>query len=153
MQAVYTRGNPSFSRDFAILVSAVVFLLLLLSGWIVYETYNDHTDKLVKQLEGEATRIDRTLILEIEQSSYLLESLGRQILHFGPDDKEGIARLLRSFDTEDSVNLLFGWIDENQQLVVSSTRGVLDKGVGRVRSGLFKEIHQHPLGNTDRSAY
>ena len=129
MNTGFSWGKPSFSRDFAILTLMVLFVLVLLSSWIIYETYNDHAERVVKQLETEATRIDRTLILELEQSSYLLESMGRQILHYGPNDYEAIAKLLRSFDTDDSINQLFAWINDDQRLIVSSTRGVLNKGM------------------------
>lgn len=122
-------GGMFYSRDFALLASAMLCLLLLLAGWVVYDANRDYRVQNLTLLETEATRLDRAVILELKQSSYLLESLGRQILHLGAKDKEGIARLLRSFDTESTLFRVFAWVDQNQQLVASSARGVLSKGI------------------------
>lgn len=118
-----------YSRDFALLAGAMLCLLLLLAGWVVYDTNRDYKAQNLSMLETEATRLDRAVILELKQSSYLLESLGRQILHLGANDKEGIARLLRSFETENTLFRVFAWINADQQIVASSSRGVLSKGI------------------------
>ncbi|MDG1287530.1 MAG: histidine kinase dimerization/phospho-acceptor domain-containing protein [Rickettsiales bacterium] len=127
-----TETAPSgvfYSRDFALLAGSMLCMLLLLAGWVVFDANRDYKTQNLTLLETEATRLDRAVILELKQSSYLLESLGRQILHLGAQDKDGIARLLRSFDTESSMFRLFAWIDADQRIVASSARGVLSKGL------------------------
>lgn len=104
-------------------------LLLLLAGWVVFDANRDYKQQNLTMLETEATRLDRAVILELKQSTYLLESLGRQILHLGANNEEGIARLLRSFETENTLFRVFVWIDEKQQIQASSSRGLLSKGI------------------------
>lgn len=119
----------SFSRDFTALTVLVVFVLALIAGWTVYETYQRHSESVINQLETEATRIDRTLVLEFEKASYLLESMARQILHIGPDNLKEISRLLRSFDEKETVLNIFAWIDREQQVVVTSDSGGLARPI------------------------
>src|SRR5277367_221662 len=116
-------SKPSLLRDFAVLAALIVFVLSLVSLWVTYETYQDHSERIVKQLETEATRIDRAMILEIEHASYLLEALGRQVAHMDPSDLNSIALLLRSFDTTATLHHVFSWIDDKQNNVVSSNKG------------------------------
>lgn len=124
-----TWSKPSLLRDFAVLATLIVFVLSLVSLWVTYETYQDHSERIVKQLETEATRIDRAMILEIDHSAYLLEGLGRQITHMDTQDLNGIALLLRSFDTAATVHHVLSWIDDKQNNVVSSNKGVHPKPV------------------------
>jgi len=122
-------SKPSLSRDFALLTTLIVFVLALVSLWITYETYLDNSERAVHQLETEATRLDRAMILEIERSSYLLGALGRQVTHMDTNDLKSIALLLRSFDTNATLHDVFSWIDENQNNVVSSNTGVHERPV------------------------
>jgi signal transduction histidine kinase len=124
-----TWSKPSLLRDFYVLAALIVFVLLLVSLWVTYETYEDHSERILKQLETEATRVDRAMILEIEHSSYLLGALGRQISHMDPNDLKSIALLLRSFDTTATQHHVFSWIDEAQNNVVSSNKGVHPKPI------------------------
>jgi signal transduction histidine kinase len=124
-----TWSKPSLLRDFTLLAALIVFMLSIVSLWVTYETYRDYSDRVIHKLEIEAARIDRAMILEIDHSSYLLEALGRQITHMNPNDLNGIALLLRSFDTTATVHHVFSWIDENQNNVVSSNKGVHPKPI------------------------
>ncbi len=119
-----TWSKPSLSRDFAFFAALIVFVLTIAALWVTYEAYIDHSQQMVHQMETEATRIDRAMILEIEHSSYLLQALGQQITHMNTDDLNGIAVLLRSFDTTATLHHVFSWIDANQNNVVSSNKGV-----------------------------
>lgn len=120
--------KPSLYRDFALLSALIIFVLFIVSIWVSYETYQEHSKDIIKQLENETVRIDRALIIEIERSSYLLESLGRQISNLGTDNLHGIERLFDSFDISGypQTNEFF-WVDANQNIVVSSHKGVLEK--------------------------
>lgn len=122
-------SNPSLSRDFVLLSIVIVVFLAAVSVWVSYRTYEDHSENVIGHLESESLRIDRALIVEIENSSYLLESLARQISQIGPDNLNGIARLLRSFNDQNHRDDVFSWIDQNQQVVVSSNRGILGKTI------------------------
>ena len=121
--------KPSLSRDFTLLAGLIIFILVLVSLWVAYETYEAHSEKVIKQLETEAARIDRAMIIEVEHGAYLVESLARQINQYGVDDLSTIAQLLKSFDVNAIAHNVFSWIDANQMLVVSSNRGVLAKPI------------------------
>lgn len=122
-------ARTSLLQDFALLSFVTVALFLLVSFWVVYQSLEDYGQNLLQTMETEATRADRAMIIELEHASYLLESLGRQIVHVGPEDKEEIARLLKSFQSTASVNSVLSWIGPDQHLQVSSNRGVVEKTV------------------------
>lgn len=119
------KAQSSLSRDFTLYSAVILVALLLASVLVVFDIYNNFSDKIFKKLQYEATRIDRELIVEIEHSSYLLESLGRQISNHGQMDNQTIAQLLKSFDVDAIVNNVFSWIDDQQLSVASSNKGVL----------------------------
>lgn len=121
-------AQTSLLRDYALLSLATIVLFVLVSFWVIAQSLDDYAQNVRNEMETEATRIDRALILEVEHSSYLIESLGRQILYIGPDHKEDIARLLKSFESNSSGSI-FAWIDADQLLQVSSNRGVMPKPV------------------------
>lgn len=124
------RTQPSLSRDFALLSLFIVVILVLVSAWVTVETIDNHAKTVVKQLENDALRIDRALIVETETASYILESLGRQIEATGLDDKETIAQLFFSFaKSEGPKRSTFSWVDREQMLIVSSNLGVLDQPI------------------------
>ena len=74
---INNRTQPSLSRDFALLSLFIVFILILVCVWVTFETYGNYQKDVVKQMESEALRLDRGLIVEIENASYILESVGR----------------------------------------------------------------------------
>ena len=118
--------KPSLYRDFALLSAMIIFVLLLVSLWIVYKTYQSHSKDILQQLENEAIRIDRALIIEIEEASYLLESIGRQIDTSRGDLEPQIQRLFGSFASNQPLSSSeFYWIDANQRITMSGHAGRL----------------------------
>ncbi len=123
------RIQSSLSRDFMLFASLMFVLLIIASVWVAYGTYESHAERVLNKLENEAIRIDRELIVEIKNSSYLLESLGRQVSQIDTADLAHVSRLLRSFDDGDKDQNIFGWIDNSQALTISSHRGLLTKPI------------------------
>lgn len=125
------RTRPSLQRDFALLSMFIGFVFVLVSVWVTYETYEEHSDRIVKLLENESVRIDRALIIEIENASYLVESVGRQIASFPNKSPKAIAQLFASFSKEgQNKSLGFSWIDKDQHLIVASALGgIVDKPI------------------------
>jgi signal transduction histidine kinase len=118
--------KSSVTRDFTLLSVVIVFIALLTSVWVTYETYTDQSEKLSAEMEQEALRVEHGLDSEIARASYLLESIGKQILQRGAADKTAIAQMLRAFDTNDDYFSVFLWIDENLHAVTSSQQGLLN---------------------------
>ena len=124
------RTQPSLSRDFTLLSLFIVLVLLIVSAWVTVETLNKHAQTVAGQMETEALRIDRAMIVEIENASYLLESLGRQIQTIGQDRVDAIAQLFFSFaKTEGPKRSNFSWISKDQEVLISSSLGVLPKPI------------------------
>lgn len=124
------RTQPSLHRDFALLSLFIIFIFVLVSAWVAYETFEDHAEKTTKQMESEALRVDRALIVEIENASYILESMGRQILANDPANLDAISQLFNSFDKRGyAKNNIFSWSDSKQGLRVASNLGVLKKAI------------------------
>jgi signal transduction histidine kinase len=122
--------KPSLYRDFALLAAMILGVLLIVSVWIVLKTYQSHGEDILKKLENEAIRIDRALIVRIEEASYLLESVGRQIDVNSPQLEESILRLFQSFSKSQSARIGgFYWINRNQHIIMSSNAGRLAEPV------------------------
>jgi signal transduction histidine kinase len=120
------RTQPSLSRDFALLSLFIVFILVMVSAWVAFETYDNYEKDIVKQMESEALRLDRGLIVEIENAAYILESVSRQIQSTNNSD-ENIAQLFFSFaKTEGPKRAIFSWANKEQMITVSNNLGVLD---------------------------
>ncbi len=123
------RTQPSLSRDFALLSLFILFILVLVSVWVAYETYRNYEREILKQMESEALRLDRGLIVEIENASYILESVGRQIQATSPDN-DNVAQLFFSFaKSEGPKRAIFSWVNREQEITVSNNLGVLDKPI------------------------
>ena len=120
------RTQPSLSRDFTLLSVFILFILLLVSAWVAKESIDNYHREVQKEMESEAVRLDRALIVEVENASYILESLGRQIQATGPENQAQIAQLYFSFaKTASEKHSIFSWATKDQMLTVSSNLGVL----------------------------
>lgn len=123
------RTQPSLSRDFALLSLFIVLILLMISVWVAFGTYGNYEKDVLKQMESEALRLDRGLIVEIENASYILESVGRQIQSTN-DSSENIAQLFFSFaKSEGHKRAIFSWTNKDQMITVSNNLGVLSKPI------------------------
>lgn len=121
--------KSSVTRDFALLSAVIVFIAILTSIWVTYETYTDQSEKVSAEMEQEALRVERGLNTEILRASHLLEAIGRQLLQQKSQSVTDIAQLLRSFDTSNDYYSVFLWVDDELQAVTSSLQGVLDAPV------------------------
>ncbi len=120
------RTQPSLSRDFAMLSLLILFILVGVAIGVIVDTTNKYERDVFKQMESEALRLDRALIVELENSSYILESVGRQIQATG-DNEENIAQLYFSFaKAEGSKRNIFSWVNKSQMITVSNNLGVLE---------------------------
>jgi signal transduction histidine kinase len=124
------RTQPSLSRDFALLSVFIVFLFIVASAWVAVQTVRGYSDEVRKQMENEALRLDRALIVEIENASYVIESIGRQIEAGGSENEDKIAQLFFSFaKNEGGKKSVFSWINKAQMVSVSNNLGVLPKPI------------------------
>ena len=125
-----TRTQPSLSRDFALLSVFIVFLFIVASAWVAVQTVRGYSDEVRKQMENEALRLDRALIVEIENASYVIESIGRQIEAGGSENEDKIAQLFFSFaKNEGGKKSVFSWINKAQMVSVSNNLGMLPKPI------------------------
>lgn len=121
--------QPSLSRDFALLSAAVFCVLFVISMWVTYVTYSQHTQRIASDLQTESNRIEMTLTGEMESANYLLTALGRQIVVNNARDLVELAQILKSYDATGQMYAVFNWISVDQKIIVSSNRGILDKPV------------------------
>lgn len=121
--------QPSLSRDFALLSVSVLFVLVLISGWITYRTYEKHCERIATDLDKEAKRIDNAISTEMRNANYMLTSLGRQIIISPEHDYTKLAQSLKSFDNKNYIYSIFSWTDINKKMVISSNKGVLEEPV------------------------
>lgn len=122
-------AQPSLSRDFALLSLAILFILCIISAWVTFSTYTIHSEHITADLEKESIRIERTLATEMENANYILTALGKQIAVDPDRNLVRMAHMLKSFASKGYVYTLFSWVNPQQQLVVSSNKGVLDNPI------------------------
>ena len=121
--------QPSLSRDFALLSAAVFCVLLVVSMWVTYITYNHYTKRIGEDLQTEADRIELTLAGEMESANYLLTALGRQIVVNDARDMVELAQILKSYDAKGQMYAVFNWISVDQKIIVSSNGGISEKPI------------------------
>ncbi|MEK6747385.1 MAG: cache domain-containing protein [Pseudomonadota bacterium] len=122
-------AQPSLSRDFKLLAVAVLVVFVLISGGITYRTYERHSERVAGDLEKEAQRIESVISSEMENVSFMLTSLGRQIIIEPELDYNNVSNLLKSFDNKNYIYSIFSWTDIDKKMVVSSNKGILKEPV------------------------
>jgi len=122
-------AQPSLSRDFALLSAAILFILCIISVWATFSTYTRHAEMVAVELEKESRRVEAALNLEMDNANYMLNSLGKQIVLDPDRNLVKLAQVLKSFDKKDHIYSILSWVNPDQQLAVSSNKGVLDKPV------------------------
>ncbi len=137
-------AQPSLSRDFALLSAAVLFLLFLISAWVTYTTYARHADAVAADLAKESARTERMLATQMESANYLLTALGKQIIIESDHSPVKLAQVLKSYDSKGYVYTLFSFVNPQQQLIVSSNKGVLEKPVDISDRDYVKEALADP---------
>lgn len=138
------KTQPSLSRDFAILSSAILFVLCIISLSVTYSTYTGHAESVVLSMEKESERIDVALATEMQSASYLLSALGKQIVLDDERDLVRLAQVMKSFDNKDYIYSILSWISPEQMLVVSSNKGVLEKPVDISDRDYVKKAFSEP---------
>ncbi|MFO1241839.1 MAG: hypothetical protein U1E36_01335 [Rickettsiales bacterium] len=123
------KTNPSLSRDFVLIALVIIIALAVVSLWVSLDTYETHSESIIGDMQSESIRIDRSLINQIENASYVLESLARQISQQGPENLSMTSSLLRSFTNQTRPEDIFAWIDSSQEIVITSHRGILSQPV------------------------
>ncbi len=121
--------QPSLSRDFALLAAAILFVLFLISLWVSYSTYLQHSSKVARLLEEESARVEYVLKRDINQAGYLLTAVGRQLTLADKLPTHSLAAILKTYENQDSIFSTFSFINPSRSVIVSSNRGVLDQPV------------------------
>jgi len=121
--------QPSLSRDFALLSASALFVLCIISAWVTYTTYTRHTQTIASDLEKESKHLESAIAMQIDDASYMLTSLGKQIIIDPDRNLTKLAQVLKSFDKKDYRYSILTWINPQGQMEISSNRGVLEKPV------------------------
>lgn len=120
-----------FSRDFALLAGAVLCALLLLSGWVIFQTNNDFRTQMLNELTIQSIQLDRSLSSELQAAAHSLESLGHRIVALPEiDQKQAILATMRDYSAKQKP--YFGqvsFINANQSIELSSKRGILSRSI------------------------
>lgn len=137
--------KSSINRDFTVLSGVIIFIALLTSLWVAYEAFSDETKRMSAQLEAEALRIDKGFDAEIARAAYVLESIGRQVIQTGTQDKLRIAQIMRAFDNNNAHYSAFLWLDDELQVVTSSRQGILDTPIDLADRTYLQLSRQYPF--------
>ncbi len=137
-------AQPSLSRDFALLATAIIFIMLLMSAWVAWVTYLKHSERLISELELETERIERILDGQIVSADYLLSAIGRQLSTSNTTDLPAVARLLQNYAAGNPKYALWSWADTTQHIVASSNKGVLEQPVDVQDRDFIRTAHEEP---------
>ncbi len=125
---IITPKKSSVSRDFLLLFFVLIFIVSIVAVWVAYRTFDNYVDEIISDIKSETLRIDRSMIVEIKDASYLMESLSRQIVQLKNNDE--ISRLLGSFnDSNDGRNNEINWLNANQNVIISSISGFVNQKI------------------------
>ena len=119
--------GSSYSRDFITLTALVVAVAIISGILLAHEAYKSYKSDITTNLKSEAIRIDRKLILEMENAIYLTESIGRQI-GAGRLSKRQILRVFNSFVSNGRKDEFF-WVDARDDIAIGSNSGILDEKI------------------------
>lgn len=117
--------HTSLSRDFLVLTVVIFIAYIFVSIWVAQATYESYSEDVIVDLQEKAQRIDKDIATEIENISFVLESLGRQINYTGAEHAYATAALLKSFNHEHHRKDIFAWIDDKQHITMTSYKGML----------------------------
>lgn len=126
-------NKPSLSRDFRMLALIVMLVAIGLSLWFIFAAYKNEEEKIKQILAGQAGRLDRALTDTFDYTEHMMAYMANQISANGEGKNiQYIYELLKSFRIEPNVENLFSWstfmwYDQNYQITVEGTKGVLDK--------------------------
>ncbi len=124
------RTQPSLNRDFTLLSLFIIFLMVLMSGWVAFETYESQKREITTRLKSASARMDNALSLDISHARYIMQAIGKQLIEQDISDHPKIAKTFQSFDVFDKADrMIFSWVSRDQQLVVNSHFGVLENAI------------------------
>lgn len=127
---LHIRTQPSLNRDFTLLSLFIVFLMLMMSAWVAFETYDSQKKQITQRLQSATSRMDNALNLEIQHTRYIIETISHQIIDTDTQQLSKIAKIFQSFSIQNrSDQAIFSWINREQQLVVNSSFGVLENPI------------------------
>lgn len=127
---LHIRTQPSLNRDFALLSLFIIFLMIMMSAWVAFETFDSQKKDITQRMHQAALRMDNALAHEISHARYVMEAIGKQIIGNGGNNYASISRVFQSFNsTNGEDRIIFSWVNRDQQLVVNSHFGVLDNPI------------------------
>jgi hypothetical protein len=120
--------KTSVSRDFLLLSIILIILVGIISIWVSYRTYENYVRTINNDIKNESANIDDFLINKIKYSTYLLESLGRQIVQ--NNDTKSIVKLLNSFyDSNKEFSDEISWLDKSQNILINNNNGLVEQKI------------------------
>ena len=122
-------SSISITKYFVVFATAITFLTGVVYFYFSQKIYSEKTLVI---LESQSSRIEKSLVDNIEYSAYLMKYLGNQIkIHKNPHDLQYINHLLSSFglksnsDNKTTWNM-FSWVDQDMNIVVNSSFGIIE---------------------------
>jgi signal transduction histidine kinase len=121
------RLQPSLVRDFRVMIIGIIAISFTVMVWMVGASYTKQVHASLQDIDADALRVERHVMLTLENTGYLLESLGRKISRSElQHDLPTIDSLLAAFLPQSgSTQHVLSWINRDQRLTVSNNGGVL----------------------------
>lgn len=126
------KNAPSASMSLA----ACFFIFVIVITVLIGSTYfflskKNYSDKILSTLQNQSSRIEKTLVDNIEYSAYLMKYINIQIRDRNKRDLSYINKILSSFELKKNTTSevpwnMFSWVDEKMNLCVNSTFGIVN---------------------------
>lgn len=125
---IFHLNNISITKYFLTFAFAIIFLTAFTYFYLSQKIYSE---KVLVTLENQSSRIEKSLVDNIEYSAYLMKYLGDQIKNKNSQDLKHINHLLSSFGLKSSTDNetpwnMFSWVNKDMEVVVNSSLGIIN---------------------------
>jgi len=108
----------------------IAIVTLIIGSAYFFLSKKNYSEKVISSLQVQSSRIEKTLIDNIEYSAYLMKYIGAQIGDRNNKNLNYINGLLSSFELKKNTNNevpwnMFSWVDDEMNLRVNSTFGII----------------------------
>lgn len=124
----------SLEKQFWVSAAIILLSFSIISNYFWRDAAEIREKNILTQLSTQTTKLEKNFTDTIDYTKYLMEYIGRQIDVVGEKNNIEINKIFSSFRLSPEVNEIlpwnmYSWIDQDGNLVVNSSKGILDSPI------------------------